>query len=189
MEPKKDEDKILMRKLKEDDEKAFRAIYLKYHQELFTVAMKYLRSENLAEDAVHDIFVKLWDSRETLEKSGSLSGFLFTAIKNHVLNMVNAQKRKLQKEVELKQEKSRDEHSSDHKINVTEFQEVYKEAIDKLPSARRKVYELRIKEGLTNEEVADYQGISINTVKSQFYKASKFIREYIKEHAPIDNSS
>lgn len=179
------DDHILMRKLKEDNEQAFRQIYLKYHQELYTVAMKYLRSENLAEDAVHDIFVKLWDNRDTLEKSGSLSGFLFTAIKNHVLNMVNSQKRKIQKEVELKQEKETEEKTSGQEVNLSEYQELYQQALDKLPESRREVYELRIKDGLTNQEVAEYRDISINTVKSQFYKASKFIKNYIKEHSDV----
>ncbi len=55
-----------MRRLKEGDEKAFRQIYLKYHKELYSVAVKYLRTEDLADDAVHDIFVKLWDNRDKL---------------------------------------------------------------------------------------------------------------------------
>lgn len=177
------EDKMLMRKLKEGDEEAFRNIYQKYYQELYTVAVKYLRSKNLAEDAIHDVFVKLWDSKDSLDQSGSLSGFLFTSLKNHVFNMVNARQRKLKKEIKHSQEKDRDKDSASTAIDFSKYQEVYEQAIQKLPEARRQVFELRMKEGLTNKEVAEYQDISINTVKSQFYKGSKFVRNYVKKHA------
>lgn len=175
------EEKKLIRQLKEDDEAAFRKIYLKYHKELYTVAIKYLRSRELAEDAVHDIFVKLWDNRNNLNSSGSLSGFLFTALENHVLNIIDARKRKSGKKAKLSKEKDQ-EKASDNIPPISEYRKLYQEAIEKLPQARRQVFELRIKEGLTNKEVAEYRGISINTVKSHFYQASKFIREYVSKH-------
>lgn len=180
------EEKKLIRQLKEDDETAFRKIYLAYHKELYTVAGKYLRNKELAEDAVHDVFVKLWDNRRKLEKTGSLSGFLFTALENHVINMINTRRRKLKKKAKISQEKDEEKKASDHVIPFSEYQQIYEEAIKKLPQARREVFELRMKEGLTNQEVAEIREISINTVKSHFYKASKFIREYVSKHIDAD---
>lgn len=185
----KNEEKRLIRKLKEGDEKTLRVVYLKYHEELYTVAVKYLRNKELAEDAVHDIFVKLWDNRDKLDQTGSLSGFLFTAIENHVLNMIDAQRRKMGKQEKLSKEKEQDKKATDFVIRFSEYQQVYEDAIEKLPKARRHVFELRMKEGLTNQEVADYLDISIHTVKSQFYKASKFVREYVSEHADEDTGT
>jgi RNA polymerase sigma-70 factor (ECF subfamily) len=176
------EEKNLIRELKEGDETAFRNIYLKYHRELYTVAIKYLRNKELAEDAVHDIFVKLWDYRDKLDNSGSLSGFLFTALENHVLNMISSRRRKLEKKAKLSKEKNQEKRASDNIPPISEYQKLYQEAIEKLPQAQRKVFELRIKEGLTNKEVAELRKISVHTVKSHFYKASKFIREYVGEH-------
>lgn len=179
-------DEKLIRRLKKGDEKAFREIYIKYHGELYTVALKYLRSKDLADDAVHDIFVKLWDNRSKLEESGSLSGFLFTAVKNHVLNMVNTRKRKLKKKIKFSYEKDQEEGKSEKEVSFSEYQKLYSEAVEKLPDARREVFMLRVEEGLTNQEVADYLDISIHTVKSQYYKASKFIRGYVNEHIAGD---
>lgn len=183
------EEKKLIQKLKEGDEEAFRKIYLKYHRELYTIALKYLRRKELAEDAVHDIFVKMWEYRNELEKSGSLSGFLFTALENHVLNILDARKRKLRKKEQLLHERIQKEKTTDDILPFAEYRDVYNDAIEKLPEARREVFELRIKEGLTNKEVSKYRGISIHTVKSQFYKASKFIREYVGKHIRMDPES
>ena len=184
-----EEEKELIRRLKDDDEMAFRKIYLKFHKELHAVAGKYLRSKELAEDAVHDVFVKLWDNRGKLENSGSLSGYLFTALENHVINMINTRRRKLKKKAKLSSEKSEKKKASDHVMPFSEYKKYYEEAIEKLPKARREVFELRMKEGLTNQEVADIREISVNTVKSHFYKASKFIREYVSKHAKNDTGT
>lgn len=178
-----DEEKKLIRRLKDDDEDAFRKIYVEYHKELYTVAGKYLRSKELAEDAVHDVFVKLWDNRKKIQASGSLSGYLFTALENHVINMIETRRRKLKKKARLSDEKNEEKEATDHVVPFSEYQKYYEEAIKKLPQARREVFELRMKEGLTNQEVAEIRGISIHTVKSHFYKASKFIREYVSKHA------
>lgn len=178
---KEPQDKFLLVRLKKDDEKAFREIYTNYHQQLFHVAKRYLRSKELAEDAVQDIFVKLWNNRKRLKGSGSLRGFLFTSLKNHVLNMVNRHKRKLRKEVELIYEKEMEEETS-NVIALSDYREHYDIAVQQLPEKRREVFRLRINEGLTNREVAEYLNISINTVKSQYYKATLFIKKYMKEN-------
>ncbi|HLR76302.1 MAG TPA: RNA polymerase sigma-70 factor [Balneolaceae bacterium] len=175
------EDKQLLLKIRKGDEQAFRKVYLKYHEELYNVALKYLRSEDLAEDAVHDIFVKLWDNRKKLDQAGSLSGFIFTSLKNHVINMVNSQKRKMKKKVKIAQQKKEEKSKHANVIHLSTFRNKCQQAIKKLPEKRRQVFKLRYEEGLTNREIADYLDLSIHTVKSQYYKAIKFIREYVNK--------
>lgn len=178
----RDEDEVLLQKLKKGDENSFRQIYEKFHRQLYSVALKYLRSPELSEDAVHDVFLKLWKNRKRLNRSGSLRGFLFTAVKNHVLNMINSNKRKLKKHVKLLYEREVERLESNNVIVLSEYKELYELATTKLPEKRREIFKLKADEGLTNKEVADYLGISIHTVKSQYYKASNFIRDYVNEH-------
>lgn|SRR5699024_3444065 len=171
----------LLEQIKAGEEDAFRLIYDKYHQRLYRLALKYLRSNKLAEDAVHDVFVKLWKKRKTLNESGSLKGFLFTATKNHVLNMIDRNKRKVKKHILLRYEKKVEHQEPSNVIDLSTYRKLHQKAVKELPQKRRKVYELRTEDGLRNQEVADYMEISIHTVKSQYYKASKFIREYVNE--------
>lgn len=182
------EDEILLKRLKRGNEDAFRRIYLKYHKQLYRVALKTLRSKTLSEDAVQDIFVKLWNHKKKLRKSGSLKGFLLTALKNHVLNMVSTHKRKLKKHVEVLYEQKQTKKVHQNIYDLSKYREIYQEAIKQLPKKRKEVFRLRIKEGLTNQEVADYLEISIHTVKSQYYQASKFIREYVSENTNLRSS-
>lgn len=182
-------DKILLKKLKSGDETSFRNIYLKYHKRLFRLAFKYLRSKSLAEDAVHEVFVSLWNDRRKLRVSGSLRGFLFTAVKNHVLNVIDKDRRRLKKHVKHSYEKKISRLEAANVIELSEYRELYKSAVEQLPEKRREVFELRTKEGLTNREVADHMEISIHTVKSQYYKASAFIKEYVRTNISRETGS
>lgn len=175
-------DRTLLQKLKTGDEESFRSIYLKYHKQLYRVALKYLRSKSLAEDAVHEVFVTLWDNRKKLRVSGSLRGFLFTAIKNHVLNVIDKDRRRLKKHVKLTYEKKINRLEAANVIELSEYRGLYKSAVEQLPEKRREVFELRTEEGLTNREIAEYLNISVHTVKSQYYKASAFITEYVRKN-------
>ncbi|WP_372634931.1 RNA polymerase sigma factor [Fodinibius sp.] len=175
-----DGDKILLQKLKKGDETSFRSIYLKYHKRLFRLAFKYLRSKSLAEDAVHEVFVALWNERKKLRLSGSLRGFLFTAVKNHVLNVIDKDRRRLKKHIKHFYEKKTNRLEAANVIELSEYRGLYQVAVEQLPEKRREVFELRTEEGLTNREVAAYMDISVHTVKSQYYKASTFIKEYVR---------
>ena len=66
-------------------------------------------------------------------------------------------------------------------IALSEYRELYRQAVEELPAKRRDIFKLRTDEGLTNKEVARHLDISIHTVKSQYYKASNFIRDYVNE--------
>src|SRR5699024_10260090 len=96
------DDHILLQKIKSGNEQSFRLIYERYHQPLYRTALKYLRSKELAEDAVHDIFIKLWNNRKNLEQYGSVKGFLFTSCNNHVLIMISGNKLKVKQHILLR---------------------------------------------------------------------------------------
>lgn len=173
------DDTKLLKELKLGNEQSFKLIYLKYHKQLYSVAFRYLRSKDLAEDAVHNIFLNLWDYRKKLDTSESLSGFLFISVKNEVLNTISKKKRKLKKHILLAYEKKQRTSESTNIFSLAEYKEHYQIAIEQLPEKRREIFELRVKDGLTNKEIAGYLGISLHTVKSQYYKASLFIRDYV----------
>jgi RNA polymerase sigma-70 factor (ECF subfamily) len=182
MKSEEQQDKLLLCKLKKGDEKAFREIYVAYHQQLYHSAERYLRSRELAEDAVQDVFVILWDNRKILKRSGSLRGFLFTALKNHVFNMMAHHKMKMQKEIELIYERKINQKETANVIILSEYRQLYQSAVKELPEKRREIFDLRINDGLTNSEIAEFLGLSIHTVKSQYYKATQYIKEYVQEN-------
>lgn len=176
----------MIRKLKLGDEAAFRAVFDSYHRQLHKVALNYLHDNELAEDALQEVFVKLWKYRPKLDPTQSLEGLLYTLIKNHVLSMIRANKRRINNKIAFSflHVKNRNSPVEDA-IVYSEYEVIFSKALEKLPSGKREVFWLRSQNGFTNQEVADLLNITVNTVKSQYYEACKFIREFLDEHADI----
>lgn len=176
-------DTSLVQKIREGNEKAFREIYDRNHVQMFYIAKKYVKDSSLAEDAVQDIFVKLWEKRHKLDETKSIKGFLFTMLRNHILNMLRDNKREIISisKVDFMSKKNVTEDDLTYK----EYQDVVKKGLNELSNRKREVFELKAFNGLSNSEVAEMLKINIRTVKTHYYNSSRFIRDYLKHHAGL----
>jgi RNA polymerase sigma-70 factor (ECF subfamily) len=180
-------DTVLAGEIKKGNQQSFKILYNRYHKQLYYLARQYLKDEGLARDAVQDIFLKFWDKRQELDPSASIEAFLFTMLKNHVLNMIRDEKnrKKVIEEVKKTAENGEARNSTDEEIIYAEYRDILNRGIEKLSPAERKVFEMRSFEGLSNAEAADKKGVSEHTVKTQYYLGCKSIRDYLKKHADI----
>ncbi|MDZ7691034.1 MAG: RNA polymerase sigma-70 factor [Balneolaceae bacterium] len=181
-------DAELVKKIQKGDRKAFREIYDRYHEQLFYLAKKYVKQQQLAEDALQNIFLKFWRLRSQLDPTCSIKSFLFTMMKNHLLNMIRDRKNNIVSHyVQLEEEKVPVDNTIHDKINAEEYQEVLNQGIDKLSKAKREVFKLKVFQNYTNGQVARKRKVSLSTVKTQFYEGCKFIRTYLAKHADINS--
>lgn len=178
-------DTLLSQKIQKGSEQAFSLIYERYHVQMYFIAKKYVKDSGLAEDAVQDIFVKLWQKRESLDKSKSLKGFLFTMLRNHVLNMIRDRKQEIVAISSVEEKKLPNSNVTEDDILYDEYQDVVEKGLNELSERKRKVFELRTSRGFTNSEVAKFLNIDISTVKTHYYLSSKFIRAYLKSNSGI----
>lgn len=177
------EDLKYLQQLHADSEEAFDLIYHRYHKRLYSFAFKYLKSRELAEDAVQDTFIKLWMSRDKI--TSNVKGFLFTSARNHVLNMIRNNKRKVLKHIQFEQQKAKPANKTDDVILFSEYQQILADGLEKLPDGKKEIFKMKTVQGLSNHEIATELDITVNTVKSQYYQASKLIREYMHKNAGI----
>lgn len=180
-------DTELSDEIKRGNRRSFREIYNRYHKNLYYLAWKYLKNENLAEDAVQDIFLKFWRKRKSLDHSLSVEGFLFTMLKNHVLNMVRDEnnRKKIIREVSRSSQNTELQNVVEEEIIYDEYKEMFKEALTTLSPAQREVFEQRSLKGLSNGEIANKRNVSKHTVKTQYYLGSKAIRDYLEKHGGV----
>jgi RNA polymerase sigma-70 factor (ECF subfamily) len=178
---------LLIKRIRDGDRGALKKLYNRYHKELYFLAKRYLKDQHLAEDAVQDIFIKLWNKRTKLKPSSS-TGYLFAMMKNHLIDTIRKQNTSTKAKKEYKKvspQKSRKDRTAE-KIIYEEYRTVVNRALDKLSPARRKVFEMKNFEGLSNAQVAKKKDVSVNTVKTQYYLGSKYIRNYLKKHVDIE---
>lgn len=170
-------DDMLLSRLQNGDEKAFTAIYERYNKMLYVLAYKYLKDTFLAEDIVQQVFLKLWESRSLFVGFVHLRNYLYTMTKNLVLNEIRDNLSDMEKNYAVIQNAPEFEDKLQSALEEKDlFQHFYK-ILAELPEQKRKVCLLKIRDNLSNQEVADKLHISVPTVKSHYSQAIKLLRD------------
>ena len=171
--------------LKKGNNAAFEKIYTCYFNRIYSFCFSFTRSGSTAEDLTQDIFVKLWNKRETIDADQNFDAFLFRVARNQVYNHIRHFV--VQRKTELidpfydydKMPLSVDGNRADSGLNFKELSDAANEIIDNMPPQRKQVYTLCREEKLTYGEVAKKLNISINSVKTHMKIALRTFREQL----------
>ena len=174
-------DEDLLSLLGQGDELAFTIIYQRYHKLLYVVAYKYLKNDCSAKDSVQQIFYRLWESRSVLIISMNLRNYLYTMLKNHLLNEIRNNYTAMEKNYELAQEKVEYEDDLLDNIEKKEIEDQLYRAINDLPEQKKQVCLYKLRSNLSNLEIANKMGISVPTVKTHYAQAIKMLREHFNK--------
>nr|WP_295922295.1 RNA polymerase sigma-70 factor [uncultured Dyadobacter sp.] len=170
-------DQQLLNAFQEGSVAAFEEIHRRYFRRLYAHAFKMLGSAEDAQDVVQEVFINLWTKRAVIQLHTGLAGYLFTAVRNRVLNLIE-QKKTYQHHLDALAE-----FLDDSPVPVTEatdqellFQ-LFEAEIDHLPRKMKEVFELRRQGELSYAEIAEQLSLSDHTVKKQISNAIKILRE------------
>lgn len=169
-------DEELFARIEQGDEEAFTQIYNKYHKLLYVLSYRYLMNAEMAEDAVQHVFTRLWEFRSELRVGVSLKNFLFTMTKNHILNIIRNENSALAKNYEMAQAEPGIEDNLIENLEKKELMSLFYKALDKLPPQKRDICLMKVRDELTNQEIADKLKLSINTIKTHYSDALKLLR-------------
>jgi RNA polymerase sigma-70 factor (ECF subfamily) len=81
-----DEESSLVVRIREGDESAFESLYLAHHSELWRFACSYVRSRDVAEELVQDVFLAVWGTRATWEVNTRVRAWLYASVRHLALN-------------------------------------------------------------------------------------------------------
>lgn len=177
-------DEILLLQLKRGNQFAFTSIYNKYAREAYVLAFKYLGSKELAEDAVQNLFLKIWNIREEIDETRPFNYFLFTILRNNLLNVLRDSKKDcfvLDDCLEVLNVID----NADAEIDSLEQEKivVLKKAIEMLSPQRKKILTMKISGKYSNQEIAEKLNLSVNTIKFQYTQALKQIKTYSRNYS------
>ncbi|GAB3731131.1 RNA polymerase sigma-70 factor [Spirosoma lituiforme] len=179
-------DMEVMLRLMQHDEAAFETLFRRYYHYLYSIAIQYVKDPDLAEDALQEVFLKLWTHRSQLDERQSLRNYLGTAMRHQVLNVIRDEKRTILRHLSHKATQSEVDTTTEETLILNEYGSVFQDGLRLLPAQRKLVFMLRSEQGLSNEEVASQLHISTNTVKVHYYQACQFLRKYLRQHAGIE---
>jgi RNA polymerase sigma-70 factor (family 1) len=165
------------------DERAFRALFDSYHHRLGTYIFHIVKSQELAQEAVQDVFLKIWTNRTSLAEINNFQAYLFVISKNHALNCL----KKLATEQALTAhlDEWNYEPQPDETNDESERYTLVDQAIDRLPKQQKIVYLLSRHERLQYAEIANRLSISPKTVKKYLQISTESITCYIRKNLTI----
>lgn len=172
---KKNPEKELVLLLRQGDIKAFDELYYRYVPRLMAFAQTYILDKQEAEEAVQEIFIKIWEKRKSLDASKNFKSYLFQSIKNHLLNLIRDKKKSCQL-ADIPDELFPREDNVLENLSYKELEATAFGLIENLPKMQQEVFTLSRMEGLTNAEIAAKMHISKRTVEHHIYLSVKFLK-------------
>ena len=171
------EDKKLVIRLKSGDKNAFDLLYRKYHVPLYRNIFKMLKHDENAQDILQDVFVCLWEKRNTINAEKPIANWLFVVSYNKSITFLKKAANNCLVFEEIILDIS--DEQEDSQLSVDNIA-LIEEAIKQLSPQKKKVFELCKINHKTYDEAAEELGISRYTVKEYLSDAVKGIKSHIK---------
>lgn len=166
---------------------AFERMYTSNYHKIRSFCLGYLRDESSASNIAQDVFVIVWNNRNSLDFSENLLPYLFVVAKNRCLN-------------ELKREKLKKNHSDyintnkdslfSASLRALQLEDLYEKdlelkinnELEKMPQKVKATFLLSRFEGKKYEEIALLQNISVKTVEYRIMYALRILRSSLKKY-------
>ncbi|MDD2960662.1 MAG: sigma-70 family RNA polymerase sigma factor [Muribaculaceae bacterium] len=157
-------------------------LYHKYSEQAYTLAFKYLCNKSMAEDAVQNLFLKIWIKREQIDAGAPFNYYLFTILKNDLLNILRDTKSEVFKLEDCLEVLNKIDDTTEKETQeiIKEQSAILRKAIDSLSPQKKTIFELKATGEYSNEQIANKLNLSINTVKFQYTQSLKKLRELVR---------
>ncbi len=170
-------DKDMLEALKGGDEVAYTRVFIKYYDRIKRFALTLSKSEIAAEEIAQEVFKDIWEKRTRIDSSKNFNAYIYRMTRNAVIDFIRS-------------EITRDAYTSDYTASLDDVEHFNSEdmavaeevrliimlAISSMPEQRRRIYEMRHNEGLSNEQIADRLCIRKETVAKQLSYGKADIR-------------
>ncbi len=170
-------EKELLFRLKAGDHDAFETIYHIYKDRLIGNLLKVLKSRELVEEQVQDLFLNIWIGRDNIDPHKPFKAYLFRIAANMAKNVIRRAYYDIKMRAALLPVEERMYTHIEERIASQENKEVLDSLLNKLPPQRRTVFTLCKLEGKSYREVSELLNISENTVNDHIRKANLTLRQ------------
>jgi len=162
----------------------FEELFRAFHAPLCGFAYRYVRSREVAEELVQDVFLDAWERYEQGHAFDAPKAYLFAAVRNAAASYLRHQGVVERFEPETVELFSHSDPSPDAICRSAELSQALDRAVSRMPERCRLVFTLSREQGLTYAEIAQLLGISPKTVETQMGRAYKALRKSLAPYWP-----
>jgi RNA polymerase sigma-70 factor, ECF subfamily len=157
-------------------EPEFKEIYFQHYPRVKRVAYYIIKNSVAAEDIAQDVFLKLWNKKTELSSIQNMEAYLVQVAKNEAFGYLDTIKKESNALISLQQVDT----STEVTPSTDEFRKALEKGVSMLAPQCRLIFSLSRFEGLDNDEIATYLGISKRTVETQISTALRMLRTDLK---------
>lgn len=168
-------DEELTRAIRQSNGDAFKTLYYRYFEKLYSFLWRKTFSEDTAQELVQEAFVRIWQKRHNLRPDKPLKSYLYRTANNLAIDHL---RKKIVRQTYL----VADPDSEPVLVPEDNFEvrDRIHAAIANLPEPAQQVFTLSRFEGLKYDEIAELLQVSVKTVESRMSKALKALREQLQ---------
>jgi RNA polymerase sigma-70 factor (family 1) len=174
--PLTENERILIEKIRNNDQSALATIFKQYYRDLVTFAWSFCRDSQLSEEIVQDVFLRIWENRVSLDCHSSLKSYLLKAVQNRSINWIRHQEVKNRYTDIILTSPVLAENDTDNYILHSELEQRLKTALDKLPVEVAETFRLSRLDQFSYREISEKLLVSVRTVEVRISKALLLIK-------------
>lgn len=190
-----DLERVLLRRLRDRDERAFRELIEIYRDRVFNVTFRMLGDRAEAEDIAQEVFIAVFKTIDTFREESKFSTWLYRVAINHTKNRIKyLARRNDRSRVEIDDNTTDADRGSitgtagparpDRALEGAQMERVLQAAIATLDEEHRVLIVLRDIEELSMEEISEITGLPDGTVKSRLHRGRAALRKKLARHVP-----
>jgi RNA polymerase sigma-70 factor, ECF subfamily len=174
------------------DVAAFKYIYAKYRQRIFSYCLYITGDKTVAEDAFQEAFTRAYTRRDQLKEPKALKSWLLLITRSVCLNMLRTSK--FTPDFVYLDDKAPDDGEGYTPQELTSNPldvgtgDALKAALQRLAPMYREAFLLREFEGYSYEEISEMTGASVMNVKVRITRAKKMLRKFLEPHYPSQST-
>jgi RNA polymerase sigma factor (sigma-70 family) len=181
-------DEALVAWLARGDESALAELYDRFGRPAYGLALRILRDDRLAEDAVQEAFLNAWRSAAGFQpERGKAATWLMTLVHRRAVDLVRREERRRAEPMDGVAHPTGD--ATDQEAFLRLQRERVQAALKELPDAQRETLELAYYGGFTQSELAERLGQPLGTIKSRMFGGLARLRELLQDTEPAWNST
>ncbi len=184
------EDERLIARVVEGDRSAFEMLYDRYTSTVFGLALKMLGDREVAEDAVQEIFWRVWRRLGSFDRSRAFAPWLFGIAHNYCIDELRRRKVRPQSVYEDDENPILSEIADEADVGesalLAEQGRLVRSALEQLPEEQRQTLLLAYFGGLTQQEIAAKLGNPLGTVKTRMRLGLQKLRAVLQEQTLVE---
>ncbi len=190
-----DDERALIRRLRDRDERAFRELLVLHRDRVFNITYRMLGNRSEAEDVAQEVFITVFKTIDSFREESKFSTWLYRVAVNHTKNRIKYLARRHDRDRDELDESTHSQQVNgavtgqpvraaqpDKALASAQMEQLLQEAIDALDEDQRAVVILRDVEELSIEEICEITGLPDGTVKSRLHRARLVLRKKMQRH-------